>query len=136
MHKNMENKQAVDKLFIGKKKVLWYNKTEDGDIKFELDDGSSDTVTEPQFQVIAKTHRYEDGMVQVYKWNDAVSKIIAILLDNKMRLIEKDFVAGRVDATIIENYQKAAAKLFGAQFEEFINLAQTKKTDNYEKKRK
>lgn len=111
------------RLFIGTKKVLWYNDLEDS-IEFELDDGSKDIVTVDQFKAIAKPSRYDDGMVRIYKWNKAVSEIMEILLRNKMKLIEKDFVTGRVDSTIIEGYQKAAAKLFGARYEDFINLAQ------------
>lgn len=112
-----------ERLFIGSKKIIWYNI--DGDsVEFKLDDGSSDTVTEAQFKAIAKPSRYDDGMRQVYKWNQAISEIMEILLKNRMKLIEKDFVTGRIDATIIQGYQKAAAKLFGAKFEEFINLAQ------------
>lgn len=116
-----ENK---DRLFVGSKKVVWYNNSDEGDIDFTLDDGSSDTVTADQFKSIAKPSRYDDGMVRVYKWNDAISQIMEILLRNKMKLIEKDFVTGRIDSTVIESYQKAAATLFGAKFEEFINLAQ------------
>lgn len=112
-----------ERLFIGSKKIIWYNI--DGDsVELKLDDGSSDTVTEAQFKAMAKPSRYDDGMRQVYKWNQAISEIMEILLKNRMKLIEKDFVTGRIDATIIQGYQKAAAKLFGAKFEEFINLAQ------------
>ena len=112
-----------ERLFVGSKKIIWYNI--DGDeVEFRLDDGSSDVVTEAQFKAIARPSRYDDGMKQVYKWNKAVSEIMEILLKNKMKLIEKDFVTGRIDATIIQGYQKAAAKLFGSKFEEFINLAQ------------
>jgi hypothetical protein len=112
-----------ERLFVGSKKIIWYNI--DGDeVEFRLDDGSSDIVTEAQFKAIARPSRYDDGMKQVYKWNEAVSEIMEILLKNRMKLIEKDFVTGRIDATIIQGYQKAAAKLFGAKFEEFINLAQ------------
>lgn len=112
-----------ERLFIGSKAIIWYNI--DGDsVEFKLDDGSSDTVTESQFKAMAKPSRYDDGMRQVYKWNQAVSEIMEILLKNRMKLIEKDFVTGRIDATIIQGYQKATAKLFGAKFEEFINLAQ------------
>lgn len=112
-----------ERLFVGSKKIIWYN-IGDNEVEFRLDDGSSDTVTEAQFKAIARPSRYDDGMKQVYKWNQAVSEIMEILLKNKMKLIEKDFVTGRIDATIIQGYQKAAAKLFGAKFEEFINLAQ------------
>lgn len=112
-----------ERLFVGSKKIIWYNI--DGDeVEFRLDDGSSDIVTEAQFKAMAKPSRYDDGMKQVYKWNEATSEIMEILLKNRMKLIEKDFVTGRIDATIIQGYQKAAAKLFGAKFEEFINLAQ------------
>lgn len=112
-----------ERLFIGSKAIIWYNI--DGDeAEFKLDDGSSDIVTEAQFKAMAKPSRYDDGMKQVYKWNEATSEIMEILLKNRMKLIEKDFVTGRIDATIIQGYQKAAAKLFGAKFEEFINLAQ------------
>lgn len=112
-----------ERLFVGSKAVIWYNI--DGDeVEMKLDDGSSDVVTEAQFKAIARPSRYDDGMRQVYKWNQAISEIMEILLKNKMKLIEKDFVTGRIDATIIDGYQKAAAKLFGAKFEEFINLAQ------------
>jgi len=111
-----------DNLFIGKAKVIWYNSSE-GDTKYTLDDGSSGTVTDEQFSAMAKTSRYEDKMAQVYKWNQAVSEIVEILLKNKMMLIEKDFVSGRVDSTIVENYGKAAAILFGAPMEEFIKLS-------------
>ncbi len=113
----------LDRLFVGQKKVLWYNEV-DGDVEFNLDDGSSDSVTADQFKAIAKASRYEDGMVRVYKWNKAITEIMEILLRNKMKLIEKDFVTGRIDSTIIEGYQKAVSVLFGAKFEEFINLAQ------------
>jgi hypothetical protein len=116
--------QKEDRLFLGSKKIIWYNSNDDGDVDFTLDDGSNDTVTAEQFKAIAKPSRYDDGMVRVYKWNSAISQIMEILLKNKMKLIEKDFVIGRIDSTIIESYQKAAAALFGAKYEEFINLAQ------------
>ena len=54
----------LDRLFVGQKKVLWYNEV-DGDVEFNLDDGSSDSVTADQFKAIAKSSRYEDGMVIV-----------------------------------------------------------------------
>lgn len=120
----MGEHQEQDRLFVGEKKVLCYNTNSEGDIEFELQDGSSDTITADQFWAVAKPSRYDDGMVRVYKWNKAISEIVGILLKNKMKLIEKDFVSSRVDETIIQAYQRAAAKLFGAKFEDFINLAQ------------
>ncbi len=112
-----------DQLFVGKKKIVWYN-VADGDVEFTLDDGSKDMVTEEQFESIALPARYDDGEVRIKKWNPAIRAIMGILLANKMKLIEKDFVTGRIDATVIENYQQAAAYLFGAKFEEFINLSE------------
>lgn len=112
-----------DQLFVGKKKIVWYN-VADGDVEFTLDDGSKDMVTEEQFEAIALPSRYDDGEVRIKKWNPAIRAIMGILLANKMKLIEKDFVTGRIDATVIENYQQAAAYLFGAKFEEFINLSE------------
>jgi hypothetical protein len=48
---------------------------------------------------------------------------MAILLKNKMRVIEKQFVLGRVDETIIDSYDRASAKLYGTDYEHNINLA-------------
>lgn len=110
-----------ERLFIGSKAVIDYNE-EDMKVKFVLDDGSGDTITKDQFETIARPARYDDGMVRVYKWNSAVIEIMGVLLKNNMKLIEKDFVTQQIDSTIVQNYQRAAAELFGASHEELITL--------------
>jgi len=112
--------------YIGQKKITEYNEME-GKVQFTLDDGSGDIVTKDQFDSIVKDEKYDDGMVRVFKWNKAVSQIMKVLLENDMRLIEKDFVMGRVDTTIVENYRTASAKLFGAKDENLISLSQINK---------
>ena len=120
------------KLYLGKNRILEYNIGEEC-VSYTLEDGRSDTATEAQFHAMAKSEPYDDKMTQVYKWNGAVADIMGILLENRMMLIEKDFVLGRVDETVRQNYATAAARLFGAPHEEFINL---KHIDNVLKEQK
>ena len=109
--------------YIGEQKVKEYNEIE-GKVQYTRGDGSGDMVTREQFDAMLKDEPYDEGMCRVFKWSPAVKEIMAVLLKNDMMLIEKDFVTGRIDATIIENYQKASAKLFGAQNENMIRLSQ------------
>lgn len=113
--------------YIGTKKIVDQQPEAEGLVTYKLEDGTNATVRADQFESMAKEEAYEDGMVRVYKWNPAVSKVMEILLAYDMTLLEKDFVINRIDATIIENYGKAAAKLFGSDFEHNIKLSQIHK---------
>lgn len=108
--------------YIGQLKVREYNEVE-GKVSYLLEDSSGAIVTREQFDSMVKNAPYDDGMVRVNKWLPAVREIMEILLKNDMTLIEKDFVTGRIDATIIQNYEDAAAHAFGADYEHNISLS-------------
>lgn len=109
------------KQYIGQKEVAEYNEI-NGDVHYTLSDGSGDTVTKEQFESMHQPKAYDDGMVRIHKWKPAIMAIMAILLANKMKVIEKQFVLGRVDETIIDAYDRASAILYGTDYEHNINL--------------
>lgn len=107
--------------YIGQQKVREYNEVE-GKVSYLLESNSGATVTKVQFDSMLSEEPYDDGLVRVKKWNPAIRDIMRILLSNDMTLLEKDFVTGRIDETILQNYQIAAAKAFGADYEHNISL--------------
>jgi len=111
------------KQYIGQKEVSEYNEIE-MNVHYTLSDGSGDTVTKEQFESMHKPEPYDDGLVRIHKWSPAITEIMAVLLKNNMRVIEKQFVLGRVDETIIDSYDRASAILYGTDYEHNINLAQ------------
>lgn len=115
----------MSKQYIGKQKVSKVEEIE-GKIRYTLADGNGSTVTQEQFDSMVKDHEYDDAMVRVQKWLPAIRELMAVLLRNDMTIIEKDFVIGRLDETIVQNYGSASAKLFGAKsgFEGDISLSQ------------
>lgn len=119
--------------YIGQQEVSEYNEVE-GKVKYTLSDSSGATVTKEQFESMVRDTPYDDGLVRIYKWNPAVREIMGILLKNDMTILEKDFVSGRVDSTIIENYGAAAAKLFGTDYEHNITLSMIDKALQPDKK--
>lgn len=114
-------------MFIGLQKIKTEIDLGDGKIKYILENDSGDTVTKEQFESMSSETAYEDGFVRVRKWNPALEKIMPILLENDLKLIEKDFVTGRIDETIVDSYRKAAAQVFGSDFEHNITLSQIHK---------
>lgn len=110
------------KQYIGQKEVSEYNEIE-MNVHYTLSDGSGDTVTKEQFESMHKPEPYDDGLVRIHKWAPAITAIMKILLDNKMKVIEKQFLLGRVDETIIDSYDRASAILYGTDYEHNINLA-------------
>lgn len=108
--------------YIGQLKVREYNEVE-GKVSYLLEDSSGATVTKQQFDSMVAAAPYDDGLVRVKKWLPAVRDIMEVLLRNDMTIVEKDFVLGRVDETVIQNYGIAAAKLFGADYEHNISLS-------------
>lgn len=110
------------KQYIGQKEVSEYNEIE-MNVHYTLSDGSGDTVTKEQFESMHKPEPYDDGLVRIHKWAPAITAIMQILLDNKMKVIEKQFLLGRVDETIIDSYDRASAILYGTDYEHNINLA-------------
>jgi len=109
--------------YIGQHEVSEYNKVEGRKVKYLLSDQSGNTVTEEQFESMLKDEPYDDALVRVNKWNPAIREIMQVLLKNDMTILEKDFITGRIDETIIQNYGQAAAKLFGADYEHNITLS-------------
>lgn len=109
------------KQYIGQKEVSEYNEIE-GNVHYTLSDGSGDIVTSEQFASMHKPEPYDDGLIRINKWSPAITEIMAVLLKNNMRVIEKQFVLGRVDETIIDSYDRASAKLYGTDYEHNINL--------------
>jgi len=118
----MSSDESKPKLYIGQKLVTEYNEVESGVIDYVFEDNSRGRATMEQFDSMVKDKPYDDGMARVYKWGPAVREIMAVLLKNNMMMIEKDFVMGRVDETIIQRYAEAAAKLFGSPSENEITL--------------
>lgn len=112
--------------YIGSQKIKEYNEL-DGRIQFTLENGAGDTVTVQQFESLSKEKPYDDGMIRVFKWVPAVREIMEILLKNDMRVADKQFVLGRVDETIISNYDRASAILYGVDFEHNIGLKEIHK---------
>lgn len=115
--------------YIGKMEVKEY-KDIDGPVpkvRVILSDNEAEEFTKEQLENVVSDTPYDDAEVRIKKWSPAVKQIMEILLKNDMMIIEKDFVTSRIDATIIENYGKAAAKLFGAKYEDFITLNQIDK---------
>jgi len=108
--------------YIGKNKVVETKEVEDK-ILYVLENGEGNTATKEQFESMACPEQYEDGEVQIKKWNPAVGQILAILLKNDMKMIEKEFVITRIDSSITENCNKATAKLYGVENPYFVTMS-------------
>ena len=110
-------------LYIGSQQVTEVYPHPDGKmVAYVLANNERGELTTEQFAVVAKPTAYDDGRVSVEKWKPTVKKIMEILLEDRMRLMDKDFILQQVDNTIVHNYEKAVAKMFGAEFVEYISL--------------
>jgi hypothetical protein len=111
------------KLYIGQNEVV-VSEEENGLVKYTLDNNEFGEVPAEQFGSMALPEAYDPTTVRIKQWKPAVRKILEILRDSRMSLLDKDFVLTRVDESISKNYEDAVAKLFGKKYPLQITLPQ------------
>jgi len=112
------------KLYIGQNEVVASNTDTPGLVSYTLDNNEYGEVTTEQFESMALPEGYDPGTVRIKQWKPTVKKILEILRDSRMSLLDKDFVLTRVDESISQNYEAATAKLFGTKHVLQITLPQ------------
>ncbi len=100
------------KLYIGNNAVVAQNTDTPGLISYTLDNNEFGEVTVEQFESMAQDAPYDPGQVRIKQWKPAVKKMLEILLESRMTLLDKDFVLTRLDESISKSYEEAVAKLF------------------------
>jgi hypothetical protein len=111
------------KLYIGQNEVV-VSEQENDLIKYTLDNNEFGEVPADQFESMALPEAYDPTTVRIKQWKPAVKKILQVLKDSHMTLLDKDFVLTRVDESISKNYEDAVAKLFGKKYPLQITLPQ------------
>lgn len=115
---------VVVDLFVGSSKVVKTEVKENDFIRYELEDGRSGVVKVEQYESMAKEQAYEDGLIMSYKWMPASNQMYKLLAENGMAMGEMNFVVKQLQAAILENYEKAASKLFKRQITDQVTLQQ------------
>lgn len=87
-------------------------------------DGFELKATKEQFDAMKSDTVYEDGLISIRKWRPTIAAIVAILVAGNCEMQDKDFVMQRVDATILENFRNASAKLFNVPDNGHVTLSQ------------
>lgn len=105
-----------EKLFVGKRKVSTFVENKDINlVAVKFADGGTDEYTLEQWAAVQSPEQYPDQEVSRRKWSPATSAILQVLLDNNLRIYEKDFILNLVDSSIVENYNRAIAMIFGVK---------------------
>lgn len=112
---------AID-IYVGSNKVAPVT-LDNGLISVQLDDIEVRATAE-QFEAMKSATPYEDGLVGIRKWRPTIAKILTILTQDNLTMMDKDFVIQRVDMSILENYRSATAKLFGVDLQEKVSMQQ------------
>lgn len=111
------------KQYIGMRALAYVNKNEDiNRVAVKYEDNQTDEYSVRQFEAMVSDTPYEEGLVQVRKWKPFVKIVLEEMLNDGMKIGEKDYVLGRVDMSIINNYNVLLANLFGANHVENIDI--------------
>lgn len=110
--------------YIGASKVV---KTEPRDkdfVHYELADGRTGLVRFDQLNSMEKDQPYEDGLIISYKWMPVNNQIYKILSEYDMPMSDLGFIIKQLHASVVENADKASAKLFKRQSTDNVRLSQ------------
>ena len=112
-----------EQIYIGQRKLVQFVKSEEANlVAVEFEDGEKDEFSLRQFNSLAASEPYEEGQVLVRKWNPLVAEILAGMLNDGMKLSERDTIFSRVDASIINAFDTAVGKVFDVIHPTLINI--------------
>lgn len=112
-------------LYIGQNKVVKYNQDKaTGLAAYQLEDGSYGDCTIEQFTMMASPEPYGDGRIAVRKWKPTLKKILQILREDNLRILEKSFVLQQLELSIDDVFDRAVSKLMNVDFKEEVTLQQ------------
>lgn len=97
---------------------------QNGIVTYKLGEGAKEVVvTTEQYDSMVSQTAYPDGQISIRKWKPTIKKVLEILLSSGMEMVDKDFIIQQVDNSLIENYNRAVAKLFGVDHPYHIKVA-------------
>ena len=118
-----EKKEEV--IYVGSKKVANFKVADKTDLVGVLyEDNSSENYTTRQWESVKSDEKYDDGLVDTRKFTPLLKDILVLMLKENIRLIDKDFIINKLDASILENYSTMICKMFEVPEMSFISLGQ------------
>ena len=119
-----ETKVPAMDVYIGKKRVQQQSRVEQLNmVSVKYDDNTTEDYSLRQFDAVKSDEPYDEGQVQIRKWKPLVKDILTGMLADSMNLGDKDFILGRVEESLVHNYEAAICKIMGdVEHVNFINL--------------